>query len=265
MRTLAHSARRVKKTDGGAFLPTVFRPLEDAKIRARLGTATMIVGPPGAFKTGFAMYYFLRLNLPTVYLSADAEDFETVERAAAAVTGVSMDDVRRNYAAYEETLDQFSSVRFVYEDAPTYTDLELEVCAFAEVYGEFPKVIVIDNLMNLSGEQENEWASMRDSMRVIHRLTRITGASVFILHHAADDRTDPATPAPRKSLQGKVSQLPKAIWSVALAGDELRVAPVKNRWGKADPTGQTYATLYAEPGSNRLYNSRFDMQQGRAA
>lgn len=265
MRTLAHSARRAKSSNSGAFLSPVFRPLEDAKIRARLGTATMIVGPPGAFKTGFAMYYFLRLNLPTIYMSADAEDFETVERAGAAVTGVSMDEVRRDYDKYALELEQFDNIRWVYEDAPSYTDLEMEVCAFAEVFGEFPKVIVIDNLMNLTGEQENEWASMRDSMRVIHRLTRITRAAVFILHHAADDRTDPSLPAPRKSLQGKVSQLPKAIWSVALHGDELRVAAVKSRWGPADPTGQTYATLYADPNSNRLFQSRYDMQNGRPA
>lgn len=265
MRTLAHSARRAKHSDAGAFLPTVFRPLNDAGIRARLGTATMVVGPPGAFKTGLMIYYTLRLGLPALYCSADAEDFETVERAAAAVTGAPMDAVRRDYENYSSELEQFSNVRFAYDDAPTYEDLELEVCAFAETFGEFPKVIVIDNLMNVSGEQENEWASMRDSMRVIHRLTRITGAAVFILHHAADDRVDPTTPAPRKSLQGKVSQLPKAIWSVALAGDELRVAAVKNRWGRADPSGQTYATLWVDPGSNRIYQSRFDMQNGRAA
>lgn len=265
MRTLAHSARRVKKTHGGEFLEPVFRPLEDAKVRARLGTVTMIAGPAGAFKTGFMLYYALRLNLPTLYLSADAEDFETVERAAAAVTGVTMDEVRRDYEHYGPDLEQFDAVRWVYEDAPTYVDLEMDVAAYAETFGDFPKVIVIDNLLNLSGEQENEWASMRDSMRVLHRLTRTTGAAVFILHHAADDRIDPTTPAPRKSLQGKVSQLPKAIWSVALAGDELRVAAVKSRWGKADPSGQTYATLYADPASNRIFNSRDDLRNGRAA
>lgn len=265
MRTLAHSARRVKHNHGGEFLQAVFRPLEEAKIRARMGTATMLVGPPGAFKTGFAVYYFLRLNLPTLYFSADAEDFETVERAAAAVCGVTMDEVRRDYERYAGELEMFDNVRWAYDDAPSYEDVELETAAYAETFGEFPKVIVIDNLMNISGEQENEWASMRDSMRVIHRLTRITGAAVFILHHAADDRVDPTTPAPRKSLQGKVSQLPKAIWSIALAGDELRVAAVKSRWCKADPSGQTYVTLYVDAGSNRIFNSRFDLQQGRSA
>ena len=262
MRTLAHSARRAKRDHGGDYLPVVFRPLESRHIRARMGTATMIAGPPGAFKTGFALYYLLRMNLPTLYLSADAEDFETVERAAAAVTGVDMSVIQRDYAQYEEALQALNNVRFVYDDSPTYDAVFLEVMAYAEAFGEFPKVIAIDNLMNLTGENENEWASMRDSMRVIHTLTRVTGAAVFILHHAADDRTDPTVPAPRSKLQGKVGQLPKAIWSLALDGDELRIAPVKNRWGPADASGQTYAVLYVTPSNARVYQSRSDMHQG---
>ena len=265
MRTLSHSARRVRRETGGAFLPPVFPALDSRGIRARMGTATFVAGPPGAFKTGFTLYYLLRLNLPTLYVSADAEDFETVERAAAAVTGLTMNEIAKDHGQYEEALTSFDNVRFVYEDAPTYEDLFLEVAAFAEVYGDFPKVIAIDNLMNVSGEQENEWAAMRDTAKVIHRLTRVTGAAVFVLAHMSDDRADPSTPAPRKSLQGKVSQLPKAIWSVALAGDELRVSAVKNRWGPADPSGQEWATLYADPGRSQIYNSRIDMTTGRTA
>lgn len=236
--------------------------MEARGIRARMGTATFIAGPPGAFKTGFAMYYLLRLNLPTLYFSADAEDFETVERAAAAVTGCTMNEVQADYAKFEEALHGLDNVRFAYDDAPTYDDVYLEVAAYAEVFGEFPKVIAIDNLMNISGEQENEWASMRDTARVIHTLTRTTKAAVFVLHHMADDRADPTTPAPRSKLQGKVGQLPKAIWSLALDGDRLLVAPVKNRWGRGDASGHTYAELFVSPENSRIFNSRFDMQNG---
>lgn len=259
MKSLSRSARRVEE-DGGVFLPTIFRALEQAKIRARAGTATFVAGPPGAMKTGLVLYWVLRLNKPTLYFSADAEDFEVVERAAAAVSGDSVEKVRQNPAQYAEALATVGNVRFVYEDSPTYRDVELEVAAFAEVFGVFPEVIVIDNLMNVVGEQENEWSSMRDTARVIHRLTRITRAALFVLHHMADDRIDPTTPASRSKLQGKVGQLPKAILSLALAGDELRVAAVKNRWGPGDASGQNYVTLYVDPGRNRLYNSRHDLQ-----
>lgn len=265
MRTLGGSLRKGQDT-GGAFLPVIFRKMEDAGIRARLGTVTIVAGPPGALKTGFTLYYLLRLGLPTLYVSADAEDFEMDERAAAAISGDNMDVVRHNPGKYVPALtEQASHIRLVFEDSPTYHDLELEVAAYAEAYGEFPKIIAIDNLMNLVGENENEWASMRDSARVLHRLTRITKAGLFVLHHMSDDRIDPTTPAPRKSLQGKVSQLAKAIWSLALDGDRLLVAPVKNRWGPGDASGRTYVELYASPSNSRLYNSQADFHAGRPA
>lgn len=261
MRSLARSVRRVGET-GGEFLAPVFLPLETMKMKARMGTVTFIAGPPGAYKTGFVLYWVLRLNRPTLFFSADGEEFEMAERSAAIVTGDTMETVRRNFSDYEEPLSKLSSVRFIYNDSPTYTDLELEVAAYAEVYGQFPEIIVIDNLMNVTGDEENEWAAMRTSARVIHRLTRITKAAVLVLHHMADDRTDPTTPAPRKSLQGKVGQLPKAIFSLALDGNQLKLAPVKLRWGPGDASGQTYATLYVDGSTNRIFNSYNDMTRG---
>lgn len=265
MRSLGGSLRRQTR-DAGAFLPDVFRAMGEAKMRARVGTCTFVTGPAGAMKTSLMLYYLLRLGKPTLYLSADAEDFEMDERAAAAISGDTMEEVRRNPEKYRDVVREHAShLRLVFEDSPTYEDLELEVAAYAEVMGMFPEIIAIDNLMNLTGENENEWAGMRDSARVIHRLTRITRAAVFVLHHMADDRTDPSTPAPRKSLQGKVSQLPKAIWSLALADDRLRVAAVKNRWGPSDPSGNTYVELYVTPGNSRFFNDRHDMLTGRPA
>lgn len=265
MRTLGGALKKGRDT-GGAFLKPVFFKLEDAGIRARMGTVTFIAGPPGAMKTGLTLYYLLRLGLPTLYISADAEDFEMDERAAAAISGDSMTKVQANPGNYVDMLaENASHLRLVFEDSPTYRDLELEVAAYAEAFGEFPKVIAMDNLMNLVGEQDNEWGAMRDSSRVLHRLTRITGASVFVLHHMADDRADPTTPAPRKSLQGKVGQLPKAIWSLALDGNRLLVAPVKNRWGPGDASGKTYVELYVTPDNSRFFNTAADMHAGRPA
>lgn len=262
MRTLAHSARRVRKEGGGTFLPSVFRPLEDKGIRARLGTATFIMGPPGAFKTGFAVYYVARLGLPTLYCSADAEDFEIVERASAIVTGIPMSEVGKDYTPYEEALASLSHLRFCFDSAPKYGDLFLELAAYAETFGEFPKVVVIDTLMKVVGDTDDEWASMRDTAQVIHEIARVTGAAVFVLHHASDDRIDTTTPSPRNKMQGRVSQLPKAIWSLALDGDELHIAAVKSKWCREDPSGRDYATVYVDASRNRIYNSRHDMDRG---
>jgi hypothetical protein len=261
VRTLARAAHRAQET-GGKFLPPVLQPLENANIKARMGTTTFVAGPPGAMKTALVLYLVLRLNKPTLYFSADAEDFEIVERAAAMMSGDPISEVRTKFEDYAGWLESINNVRFVFEDSPTYDDVEMEVAAYAEVHGTFPEVIVLDNLMNVVGENENEWSSMRDTVRVIHRLTRITGAAMLVLHHMADDRTDPTTPAPRSKLQGKVGQLPKAIWSLALDGDELKIAAVKNRWGRGDASGQAYVSVFVDAERARFYNSWAEMNQG---
>lgn len=264
MRTLARSALR-KKDTGGDFLPAVLLPLESANLRVRIGTTTFVAGPPGAMKTALVLYLVLRWNLPTIYFSADAEDFEVVERAAAAISGDTITKVRANPGGYAEQLNLVSNVRFVFEDSPTYEDVESELSAYAEVFGEFPKVLVYDNFMNVVGENEDEWASARDTARFIHRLTRTTGAASIALAHMSDDRPDPSIPAPRSKLLGRVTQLPKAVWSLAVNGNELRVNPSKNRWGKSDPTGKEFASVWVEPERSRIYNSRTDWLEGRPA
>src|SRR5690606_26196678 len=125
-----------------------------------------------------------------------------------------------------------------------YDDLMLETMAFAEVHGDFPAVIVIDNLMNLVGQNEDEWGSMREHTKALHRLVRVTNASVFVLHHMGETTKDPRYPSPRSALQGKVAQLPEMILSLAMDSEfgELRAAVVKSRFGKQDPTGEKFTS-----------------------
>jgi hypothetical protein len=263
MRTLGSVARRPQ--EAGEFLPAVFTALENAGIRLRDSTVTFIAGVAGSMKTGLALYWVGRWNRPTLYFSADSEPFEIFERAAAMVSGDTMNKVRQNMPAYEAAVNGLN-IRFVFEDSPTYKDVELEVGAYAEVYGEWPKVIVIDNLLNLVGDNENEWGAHRDSARVVHRLARITKAKVLVLAHMGESVKDPSSqPPPRTMLQGKVSHLPKVILSLAFDGQRLKVAPVKNRFGPGDASGSTFVELYCDPSTNRFFNSKADQQMGRPA
>jgi RecA-family ATPase len=262
MRTLGRAARR--PADSGTFLPDIFPKFAEAGMRLREGTATILAGPPGAMKTALALYWVGRMNLPTLYMSADSEDFEVVERVAAMMSGDTVAQVRANPEKYADQLDSLN-MRMTFEDSPTYKDVELEVAAYAEVHGAWPKVIVIDNVMNLVGENESEWAAHRDHMRVVHRLTRITRASVLVLAHMSDDRADTSIPAPRSKLMGKIGALPKLIISLAFDGERLKAAPVKSRWGRADASGQTYVELWVDPARFQLFNSQADFHAGRPA
>jgi hypothetical protein len=264
MRTLTRVAR---ETAGSPQqLPTVFPPLAEAGIRPRRATVTMVAATPASLKSMLTLYWIARMGLPCLFFSADTDAYESMKRAAAMVSGKTMDEVERDITAgrqsdYEDMLARLN-IRWVFETDPTYTDLELETAAFAEVFGEFPEIVVIDNLMNVVGENENEFASMRDTTKALKRLVRITNASVFVLHHMQETEKDNGRPAARNRLQGKVSQLPEMILSIALSGDELRVAAVKNRFGPGDASAEKYVSIFADPGRCRFYNNRLQKQQG---
>lgn len=264
MRTLGRAARRMDKS--GTFLPDVFLPLSAKGIKFREGTVNFIAGTPGSMKTGLALYLVGRWGRPTLYFSADSEPFEMVERLASMATGDTVSKVRADYTQYADVLAALP-IRMTFEDSPTYEDVFEEVAAYVEVYGGAPEVIVIDNVMNLTGENENEWGAHRDHARVIHKICRVTGATVIVLAHMGEDTRDPSgKPAPRTKLQGKISQLPKMILSLAFDGSVLKVAAVKNRFGPADPSAAgPYVELHCDPATNRFYNSYADKQARRAA
>lgn len=216
------------------------------------------------------MVWVLRMQLPTLFLSADTDVATITKRAAAHTTGDTQEQVERGLRGeeaefYAQALERYCRCRWVFESDPTYRDIELETLAFAEAFGDFPSVIVIDNLMNVVGESEDEWGSMRDTTRAMHRLVRVTDAAVFVLHHMAERKADNTLPAPRSDLQGKVSQLPEMIVSLAFDGqDHLKLASVKNRFGPADATAESWTSLFIRPDRVALYCSRADMAAERA-
>jgi hypothetical protein len=134
-----------------------------------------------------------------------------------------------------------------FESAPTLTDIDQEVEAFEELWGCAPTLIVIDNLMDIANDGGEEFAAMRSTIKELKYLARDTNAAVLLLHHTKESYVgNPCQP--RSALQGMVAQLPALICTVGTnAPGFIAVAPVKNRYGKADPTGDTAFWLQFNP------------------
>jgi hypothetical protein len=92
-----------------------------------------------------------------------------------------------------------------------------------------------------------EWSGLRSAIKELKYLARDTNASLLLLHHTSEAVNGDPCP-PRSALQGKVAQLPALICTVAQdARGFLAVAPVKNRYGKADASGATAHWLQFNP------------------
>jgi predicted ATP-dependent serine protease len=265
MLTLSQATAKTKRTI--QLLPDLFSSLANDGVRFRRGQVTMIAGQPNSGKSLLALYYAVKAGVPTLYVSADTDAYTTAIRAAASITGHTIATVEEafnsgnGYEFYNDEIGTLKNVQFSFDPSPTLDDIELSVKAYGEAFGEYPHLIIVDNLMNIAALHDNEWTGMRDIAKAMHHLSRETDAAVFLLHHTSESEGRPEMPPSRKSIQGKVSQLPEMILTVALdhVSGEFRIACVKNRFAKHSPSGDEYTILYADASRMTLYEQRYLM------
>ena len=144
-------------------------------------------------------------------------------------------------------------VKWCFNPSPTIDDLYTNLHAFHEVHGDYPKMTVIDILMDIddgSGEvSQNYWTTMAD----LKVLAREVKTALVVAHHTSESAKDSAPP-PRSAIMGKANQLPILI--VTLWGDSengtLDMAIVKNRNGPQDPTAAKTFRMRVDPDLCRL-------------
>ena len=211
----------------------------------------MVAAAPNAGKSMFALIYAMKAEVPTLFFSADTDTTTVMMRAASAASGHSQVSVETNLSNnknyYDKHFDKLKHIKWVFDSSPSLDDIELEVRAYVELYGVPPELIVIDNLMNVAAETDNEWAGLRAIMMELHDMARKTEACVLVLHHVSEQSEygSPSKPPARRSIHGKVSQLPALILTLGYdpAQASLFVAPVKNRFGPHTADGSKYAHL----------------------
>lgn len=263
----AHRALR-EASDVGYPLPRIAE-LEDLyQIGGyfRYGELALIYGQSGSQKSGLATWLSVRWGVPTLYFSADMTQRTATHRLASIYENLTSDQISKllsskDEADQEEAFDLISRMRhsrvsFVFDSEPSLDDMDAEVDAWVEVHDAFPSVIIVDNLLDVEPLSDSEFASHKAILLELKTLARRTGALVLVLAHAKEEG-DPHFPAPKSGLQNKVSNTPAIMLSVAIEpgqGDTsiFRVAPVKLREGKSDPTGKTFAELLATPAKTQF-------------
>ena len=266
MKTLRRSIG--KPEVGGEPLPPTFQAFQREGIILRRAEVTVIAGTPGAGKSSVALHIAARLKQPTLYFSADTNAHTMAMRLLAMRSkinqSVAEQILKSDPVKAGEILKEYNHLYWSFEPSPTLKDLDEEVLAFETIWGRSPTLIVVDNLMDVAIDGHEEFAGMRAVMKELKYLARDTNACVLVLHHTKEGA--PGFPCqPRSALQGMVSQIPAMVLTVGqmMQGSDvyLCIAPVKNRYGKADQTGNTYVSLSFEPGSMYLEDVVRDYRQ----
>ena len=257
MRTLKRSINKAEV--GGEPLPPAFAAFERAGIILRRAEITMIAGTPGAGKSSIALAIAARAKVPTLYFSADTNAHTMAMRLLAMSSRISQTAaeqmLKREPQQAEEVLTLNNHLFWSFESTPTLKDLDDEVSAFETVWGRSPTLIVVDNLMDIAMDGHEEFQGMRAAMKELKYLARDTNSAVLVLHHTKEG-FDGYPCQPRSAVQGLVNQIPAMVLTIGQMkqGDDtyLCVAPVKNRYGRADQTGNNYVSLAFNPDSMYL-------------
>ena len=257
MRTLKRSINKAEV--GGEPLPPAFAAFERAGIILRRAEITMIAGTPGAGKSSIALAIAARAKVPTLYFSADTNAHTMAMRLLAMSSRISQTAaeqmLKREPQQAEEVLTLNNHLFWSFESTPTLKDLDDEVSAFETVWGRSPTLIVVDNLMDIAMDGHEEFQGMRAAMKELKYLARDTNSAVLVLHHTKEG-FDGYPCQPRSAVQGLVNQIPAMVLTIGQMkqGDDtyLCIAPVKNRYGRADQTGNNYVSLAFNPDSMYL-------------
>ena len=188
-----------------------------------------------------------------MYFSADSGPEVMYERAAALSTGLDSSTIREmteagNVAHIDAEMSvKHNHIRYDFTGSPSEDHILAQLDAYVELVGEYPEVIVMDNLKDLADdEQEGEWRALEDAMMFLKDLARDARAAVIALHHVGGEFENGDMPIPLNGLRGKVGKTPAMVLTGYRPGGsdtEMRVSVVKNRNGKVNPLGTFWVPL----------------------
>ena len=246
----------LRKTRAGEPLVHSLRSLDQAKIWFRRSELSMISAVAGQGKSTLALSVAISCGAPTLYISADTNSLTQSVRTLSIVTGRRQDVMEQALITHPDwcaqELRKAGHIRWLFDSSPSMGDIEDEILAFEELSGDPPTLIIVDNASDVVIEGSgDEWATLRELMRSLKYLAREYNAAVLALHHNSDGSPGDPCP-PRWTIQGRVSQVPAVILTMASTDGWMALAPVKNRFGPADHTGNTAILLDFDPASARI-------------
>lgn len=250
-------SRRIRGA-AGEPLPTVFQALENKGTRFLRGQFALIAAGPGTGKSAFTLTYALKARVPCLYFSADSDAFVQLSRSVSVMTGWSIEKaaqaVRSDDLREATGLLSGIPIRFNYSASPSLDDIELSMRSYEEVYGDYPSLVILDNvtdvLLKSANGDDDPFSGLEALMNYSSTMARNTEACVVGLHHVTGGYNDANKPIPLSGVKGQITRVPSLVLTLHKKPgvydgdpDTLCVSTVKNRGGKSDPSGNDFAEL----------------------
>lgn len=242
--------------NAGEPIPVPWEAFEAVGIVPRRGQLILIAAGPGIGKSAMVLTLILESLVPSLMYSADSDAFTQLSRSIAITEEMKVSAAAQMILEDRITDDIKDNLRQIpllidYNSSPTPHDIEEILLAYYELTNEFPALIVVDNITNVvtdARDGADPFSGLEALMDYLHDMARVTGACVIGLHHVRGEHSSGTKPIPIDGVKGQIHRVPEMVLTMFKKPLEdgkwiLCVSPVKNRGGKADPTGETYAEI----------------------
>jgi KaiC/GvpD/RAD55 family RecA-like ATPase len=247
--SLLQSARR---KDDGEALPTVFKTLGDKGFHFYRGSVYVTAAAPNVGKSPFALSHMLGMpETPCLYICADTPRHITVVRTVQMLTTTDQAhaeaELEDNSSEVFNELAKANHIGAFYRSGISAEDVALMIGAFAEIKGEFPHYVVIDNLINIAYEGDSELQAQRQIMAELDTIAKDANICIHILTHVSGSYKNGITPIPQDGVMNKISEFQHGTLALTRGEreNELLIGILKNRTGIADPSGTNRFGLHA--------------------
>lgn len=235
-----------------ASLPNPWPSFVARQIEFRRGELTFVAGSPGSGKSSLALALAVQSGVPTLYLAADTTRTTTNIRLLAMLANIDQHQAEQHMYSNPEwasqVLAQASHITFDDDSSPTLSKIELLFEAYAEMWGGWPELIILDNAGDVVGEGSDEFGWLRALPRIARTWGQKMNAAMVVLHHTREER-HPFECPPLSALQGKIGPAPSLVLTVngLHTPGLLAVAPVKHRHGTPSSDGGNPVFLRFDP------------------
>lgn len=249
--------------DSGLEIPsplTKLMGLGAIRLRGALGLAA---SKSGGGKSAVALHEALYARypdgspVPTLYISADCDQSVMAERAGSSLLNRDQIEVRHQLRDGDQEVmkvveENTRHIGWYFDPILTIEDVFEETDAYAVITGDYPHVIVVDNLINVLGPPtDKNHLAMDRVIEQLQHLAKRTHAYVQILHHVTKGYVDGGQPIPLSGILDSVDKRLRLVTSYYQPGPGLlHLSILKNTTGKANADGTFGAVVGWMPERN---------------
>jgi replicative DNA helicase len=207
----------------------------------RRGQFSILAAAPTVGKSLTAENIALATKVPVLFFSADSDEWTVKQRACSILTGTLLTDVDKylnsgndaDESYFAEKLSAADHIDFCYQTDIDPEFIVLRMQAYAELRGDYPELIVVDNMGNGVVDQDNESSELRAMCRELQRIARSTKAHVLGLAHVTGQKENGDQPIGLSDLLYKIGKIPEMVLGMHRSGENtVTVTVPKQRGGK---------------------------------